>query len=44
MPARIELRPMPIKKITIIPALLHLSAIQPARIAQTPKATNPGVA
>ena len=41
---RIELTPMPMKKMMIMPARLHLSAIHPAGIAQTPNATNPGVA
>ncbi len=33
------LSPMPRKKIVIMPSRLHLSASQPAGIAQTPKAT-----
>ena len=40
----IELAPMPMKKMIIIPSRLHLSAIHPAGIAQIPNATNPGVA
>ena len=39
-----ELAPMPVKKTTIMASRLHLSAIQPAGMAQIPKATNPGVA
>ena len=40
----IELAPMPMKKMIIMPSRLHLSAIHPAGIAQIPNATNPGVA
>ena len=41
---RIELTPMPMKKMVIMPGRLHLSPIHPAATAPTPKATNPGVA
>ena len=41
---RIELTPMPMKKMVIMPGRLHLSPNHPATIAPTPKATNPGVA
>ena len=40
----IEAMPMPIKNKTIMLRLSHLSANQPAGIAQMPKATKPGVA
>ena len=40
----IEVAPMPMKKITIMPSRLHLSASQPAGMANTPKAMKPGVA
>ena len=39
-----EAAPMPMKKMIIIPLRFHLSAIQPAGSAQTPKAMKPGVA